>query len=193
MNFFVFDNDINALKVDDYNILLVKEFSDLWDLERNKTKEDKTGKKRTRAMKELTYLYLMLDFKSPYFKYVERDKHEAAMEDSGLKESDLKDEKFITAFRKYKEIQDSDPILSVIQTGYRTLRKMQVFFDSIDFNTDVDENGKPLYKPADILKDLKGIEEARTNLMALEEKHKAGLAASERKVRGGETPGLLDS
>ena len=90
MNFFVYDNAENRLSIDEYSILLVKEFKDLWDITRNKCKEDKTGKLRLRAYKELTYIYLVLDYKSPYFQYLEKDKHESALDDSGLKEEDLK-------------------------------------------------------------------------------------------------------
>ena len=146
MNFFVYDNAENRLSIDEYSILLVKEFKDLWDITRNKCKEDKTGKLRLRAYKELTYIYLVLDYKSPYFQYLEKDKHESALDDSGLKEEDLKDEKFLAAYRKYQEIQESDPILSLIKTAFKTLHKMQVFLDNIDFNLDVDADGRPLYK-----------------------------------------------
>ena len=68
MQVFIFDNVTNTLQIDDYNILLIKEFANLWEPERNKCKEDKNGTKRLRAYKELTFIYLVLDFKSPYFK-----------------------------------------------------------------------------------------------------------------------------
>lgn len=192
MNVFVYDNNENKLIIDEYNILLVKEFNALWDVERNKCKEDKTGKKRIRAYKELTYIYLVLDFKSPYFQYLEKDKHEAALDDSGLKESDLKDEIFLAAFHKYKEIQNADPILSLIQTAYKTLHKMQVFLDNIDFNMDVDADGRPLYKPKDVIADIKSISEIRKQLKELEVMHKTDLAASGEKVRGDAELGFLD-
>jgi hypothetical protein len=86
---------------------------------------------------------LVLDFKSPYFKYLEKDKHEAAMADSGLTEEDLKDEDFLAAFRKYREIQEEDPLLSLIKTSYRTLYKMQVHLDGVDFS-ELDADGKPI-------------------------------------------------
>lgn len=192
MNVFVYDNNENKLIIDEYNILLIKEFNALWDVERNKCKEDKTGKKRIRAYKELTYIYLVLDFKSPYFQYLEKDKHEAALDDSGLKESDLKDEIFLAAFHKYKEIQNADPILSLIQTAYKTLHKMQVFLDNIDFNMDVDADGRPLYKPKDVIADIKSISEIRKQLKELEVMHKTDLAASGEKVRGDAELGFLD-
>ena len=59
MNFFIFNSADNTLEIDEYSILLVKEFKDLWDINRNKCKEDKSGKLRLRARKEITYIYLV--------------------------------------------------------------------------------------------------------------------------------------
>lgn len=192
MKFFIFDNAVNSLRIDEYSILLVKEFADLWDQKRNKCKEDKTGKERMRAIKELTFIYLMLDFKSPYFQFTERDKYEAALLDSGLDESDLKDPIFIAAYNKYDEIQNADPILSLIKTAYNTLYKMRVHLDNIDF-TETDGDGKPIYKPKDVVADIASIAKMRSQLQELEETHKKDIMAAESKIRGDAEAGLLDS
>lgn len=184
MNFFTFDANNNVLIIDDYNILLVKEFAALWDQNRNKCPEDKTGKQRLLAFKEFTFLFLMLDFKSPYFKYTEGDKYEAALADSGLTEKELKDPVFVEAYDKYVEIQESDPILTLIKTAQRTLYKTKVFLDNIDFNEDVDETGRPLYKPKDIIADIGSIAKMRIHLQELEEQYKTSLSESSN-VRGG--------
>ncbi len=190
MQIFIFDNATNSLHIDDYSILLVKEFAKLWEPKRNICKEDKKGELRLRAYKEFTYIYLALDFKSPYFKYLERDKHEAALADSGLTEEDLQDEDFLAAFRKYREIQEEDPILSLIRTAYNTIYKMRIHLDSIDFS-EVDADGKPIYKPKDVIADLTSISKVRSELQTLEQLHKTGLAAQE-KTRGDQTPGAFD-
>lgn len=182
MDFFVFDDVTNTLRINECPILLIKEFKTLWDKDRNKCKEDKTGNERLRAFKEFTYIYLMLDFKSPYYKYLEQEKHEAAMSDSGLTDEDLKNPEFIDAYNKYQEILYSDPILSLIKTAYRTLYKTQVFLDSIDF-TEIDDMGKPLYKPKDVMLDISTIGKIREALNELEEKHKNSLSA-DSNVRG---------
>lgn len=191
MKFFIFDNAVNSLRIDEYSILLVKEFRDLWDQKRNKCSEDKSGKERLKAIKELTFIYLMLDFKSPYYQFIERDKYEAALADSGLTSEDLKDPLFIAAYNKYDEIQNADPLLSLMKTAYRTLYKMQVHLDSIDFE-DVDMDGKPLYKPKDVIADIAAISKMRDNIIELETKHKKDLAAAESKIRGDQEEGLFD-
>lgn len=183
MDFFVFDDVTNTLRLNESPILLIKEFKDLWNQERNKCKEDKTGKERLLAFKEFTYIYLMLDFKSPYFKYLEQEKHEAALADSELTEKQLKDPLFISAFNKYREILDSDPILSLIKIAHKTLYRTQVFLDSIDF-TEIDEMGKPIYKPKDVIADIASIGKMRTSLQDLEEQYKNELS-SDSNIRGG--------
>ena len=190
MNLFIFDNSNNTLRLDDdeKGFLLVKEFSRLWDPERNKCKEDPSGKERRKAFKEFTFIYLMLDFKSPYFQYLEQEKYDAALIDSGLDKKDLEDPLFSAAYKKYEEIQDSDRILALIRTAYHTLHKMQVFLDNIDFS-DTDEMGKPLYKPKDVIADISSIAKMRIQLQELETEHKKDLAASS-KTRGGHDIGF---
>lgn len=191
MTIFVYDNATNSLKIDEYSILLVKEFAELWEPVRNKCKEDPTGSKRLRAFRELTYIYLMLDYKSPYFPYVEQQKHEAAVLDAGLSDKELQDQTFKNAYNKYEEILNSDVILQLIKVAHRTLYKTQVFLDNLDFNTYVDDSGRPMYKPKDVMQDIESIAKARNNLINLEKEHKSGLAA-QGKVRGDNTPGFAD-
>lgn len=135
----------------------------------------------------------MLDFKSPYFQYLEQDKHEAALADSGLDESDLKDPLFIAAYKKYQELQESDRLLSLIKTAYNTLYKTQVFLDSIDYISDVDMDGRPLYKPKDVIADIGSIGKMRAQLQELEVAHKKELAATNNKVRGDAELGAFDA
>ena len=125
-----------------------------------------------------------------YFKYLERDKHEAALADSGLTEKDLEDKDFLNAYHKYQELQDADPILALIKTAYHTIYKMRVHLDSIDFS-EVDVDGKPLYKPKDVIGDLTSISKIRSELQTLEELHKTNQEAT-AQVRGQVPLGMLD-
>lgn len=113
------------------------------------------------------------------------------MADSEMTEDMLKDEVFLAAFRKYKEIQDSDPILSLIKTAYNTLFKLQVFLDNIDFEEDKDNDGRLLYKPKEIFDSISSIAIMRTKLQELEITHKKNLAAA-NKVRGDYELGFSD-
>ena len=84
VDFFLYDNSTGAITLNEYEILLVKEFATLYDTSRNKCKEDPTGINRLRAWREFKYIFLMLDFKSPYLEYIEQERHEQAMKDSEL-------------------------------------------------------------------------------------------------------------
>lgn len=183
MNFFNYDETNNTLRIDEPSIFLVKEFKALLNDARNKCPEDKTGKRHLRAFKEFTYIFLMLDFKSPYFRYLEKDKHDAALLDSELTSEDLKNPEFVNAFNKYQEIQDADEILLLIKTAQRTLYKTRVFLDNIDYS-EVDDMGRPIYKPKDVMADIDSISKMRKNLLALEEEHKSSLGQTSN-VRGG--------
>lgn len=183
MNFFNYDETNNTLRIDEPSIFLVKEFKALLNDARNKCPEDKTGKRHLRAFKEFTYIFLMLDFKSPYFRYLEKDKHDAALLDSELTSEDLKNPEFVNAFNKYQEIQEADEILLLIKTAQRTLYKTRVFLDNIDYS-EVDDMGRPIYKPKDVMADIDSISKMRKNLLALEEEHKSSLGQTSN-VRGG--------
>lgn len=49
VDIFLYDNSTGTLQLNLNEILLIKEFKTLWDLKRNKCKEDSAGKLRLRA------------------------------------------------------------------------------------------------------------------------------------------------
>mgnify|MGYP006983018408 FL=1 len=188
---FLYDNATGSLRINEYGILLVKEFKTLWDPERNKCKEDPKGLKRLRAWKEFKYIWLMIDWKSPYQQYLEQERHLAALEDSGLTDDEWNDPGFRAACRKYQEIKDSSRILSLIKTAYRTLEKMRVSLDNIDFE-ERDNNLKPIFKPKDVLADIASIGTMADKLKELELSYKKDLLTTTSKNRGDVEEGFDD-
>ena len=83
-NFFVYDSAHNRIEINRPEILLIKEFADLADPERNKCKEDPTGEYGLRMFRELTYIYLALHWHSLYSDISQGERHEAALKDSQL-------------------------------------------------------------------------------------------------------------
>lgn len=61
MKFFIYNNVNGDVNIEEGSILLVRDFEKLLDPARNKTKDDKTGKNKTKAFKELKYIYLFFD------------------------------------------------------------------------------------------------------------------------------------
>lgn len=188
---FLYDNSTGFLTLNEYEILLVTEFAKLYDVDRNKCKEDPKGTRRLKAWKEFKYIFLMLDFKSPYLEFLEQDRHEAAMQDSGLTEEEWNDPDFRAACRKYIEIKDASRILSLIKTAFRTLEKMRVFLDNIDF-TDTDGNGKYLNDPKKVLESINQIGKMSAYLKELEINYKKDQDVSTTRYRGDVELGLDD-
>jgi len=58
MNVFLYNNVSKELELNEPEILLVKEFRELLNRDKSKSKD--------RAWAELTYIYLAIDWKSPY-------------------------------------------------------------------------------------------------------------------------------
>jgi len=61
MKFFLYDGVSENVVLNDESVLLIREFKELLETNRNKCKEDKTGLKRLRAFKEFKYIYLYFD------------------------------------------------------------------------------------------------------------------------------------
>lgn len=104
MTIFLYDNVNHTLKLNEPEILLIREFAELWSNDRNKTKDDPKGLKKTRAFREFTYMYLMIDWQSHYSQFSEVERNEAAKQDSGITEEEFNDPQFRAACRKYREI-----------------------------------------------------------------------------------------
>ena len=191
IDIFLYDNSTGTITLNEYEILLVKEFATLYDTSRNKCKKDPTGIHRLRAWREFKYIFLMLDFKSPYLEYIEQERHEQAMKDSELTNEEWEDPDFKAACRKYMEIKDSSRILSLIKTAFRTLEKMRVFLDNIEF-TDMDGNGKYLNDPKKVLESIGQIKKMNDYLRELEDDYKKDQESTNTRYRGDVEIGLDD-
>lgn len=189
---FLYDNAIGSLRLNVYEILLVKEFEALWDLDRNKCSEDPTGVKRLRAWREFKYIWLFVDWKSPYQQYLEMEKHKAAMEDSKLTEEEWNDPTFRAAVRKYIEIKDSSRVLSLIKTAFRTLEKLRISLDNIDLEERDPISNKPIWKAKDILDSIGSIGTMADKLKELELNYKKDLLSTQKKARGDYEEGFMD-
>ena len=189
---FLYDNSTGALRLNTPELLLIKEFDALWDINRNKCKEDPKGTKRLRAWREFKYIWLFCDWKSPYQQYLEMEKHKAALEDAAMTEEEWNDSVFRAAVRKYVEIKNSSRVLNLIKTAYRTLEKMRVSLDNIDLE-ERDANQKPIFKAKDVLADIASIGVMADKLKELELNYQKDQMQSGPRKRGDATPGFRDA
>lgn len=189
---FLYDNATGSLKLNLHEILLIKEFENLWDEERNKCTEDPTGIKRLKAWKEFKYIWLFADWKSPYREYLEVEKHNAALIDSGLTTEEWNDPIFRNAVKKYKEIKASSRYLRLIETANRSLEKMRVHLDNIDYEERDPLTNKPIWKAKDILGDIASIGTMGDRLKELQLNYEKDLLSSQKKARGDYEEGFMD-
>ena len=159
MKVFVFNNELNRVEIDTEEILLIREFATLFENERNKCDKDPHGVEKLRAFREFTYIWLMLDWKSPYSDYPEQLRH---------KEEEFDDPIFRAACRKYRELQESSITIKMFQAAQNTVIKFIDYFNSIDPQERDPVTGKPIFKVKDIMAEVKGLAEVNENLKALE-------------------------
>ena len=191
MKFFKYDNDNGEVVLNDEGILLTKEFKALLDVKRNKTPEDKTGKSKLRAYKEFTYMYLFFDWESIYFNLSEKDRHESAMEDSGLTEEEFNDELFKSACRKYDEIQNSSISIRLLKAAMMSVETVIHYLQNVDINERDPLTGKPIFKTKDLIAEIKGSKDVIVGLKELEAQVKKELD-QDNGLRGNAELGFFD-
>lgn len=161
MNVFNFNNAETKLEINEPELFLIKEFKAL--LDRDKTKS------KTRAFKELTYIYLALDWKSLYNNLTEQDRHQSALEDSGITESEFNDPIFREACRKYRSLQESHKSIQLLNAAKAAADKLIDYFTVIvDFDSRK-EDGTPIFKAKDVITEMSNISKVHEELKILEE------------------------
>lgn len=180
MNVFAYDNDHLLLEVNEPEILLVREFKALLDRDKTKTK--------TRVLKELTYIYLALDWKSPYNNYTEQERHEEALSDSGLTETQFNDPLFREACRKYRKLQDSNKSIRLLEAAKKAADQLTDYFDVIVDLNERDVNGKPVFSAEKFMKEVAQLSKVHEQLVTLEKEVKESVS-QESTTRGGVNTG----
>ena len=185
MKLFNYDGDFN-FSINTNEVLLIKEFKELIDIKRNKCKEDKTGKKRLIAMKEFQYIYLTMDWNSPYREYTRRERDVAALEDTGLDTASH----LIEACKKYRSIQETRT-LKLLTSAYEGIDKLRQYFEDVDLSERDPDTGKPLYSARDIVSNVSNLGKVVDGLSSLEDRVRR---EQEKKtdLRGDVELGLFD-
>lgn len=192
IKFFSYDSHRNTIIINEPEILLVKEFADLWTNERNACPEDPEGHKKLRGFKELIYIYIAIDWGAPGSKDTPGNRHRGAVEASGLTPEELKDEKLLAACRKYKELQDSSSVVGkMVETYTNKLHEMRIFIESIDFNERSETTGMPVFKTKDMLSEMQTLSKALDSLKDLEDRYKAEQDEASG-LRGNKRAGMFD-
>ena len=189
MNLFQWDNVNGKLELATSETFLIPEFNKLLDVERNKCKQDPKGTLKLRAFKEFAYIWLMLDWQSIIADYLEQDRHQEALQNSGLTQEEFDDPDFRAACRKYREIQDSNRAVRMLKAAQNTVDKFVDYFNNIDPEERNEDTGKPIYKVKDIMAEITNLSKVHEELTTLESQVKKNLA-SKTTLRGGVDDGF---
>lgn len=160
MNVFVYDNVNNRLEINEGEIFLVTEFKNLLNKDQSKDKE--------LAFKELTYIYLALDWKSPYSQYTELERHEEALRDSGLTEEEFNDPVFREACRKYRTLQESNLSVRMLNAAKLGAQQFIDYFTIIADLNERDVNGKPVFDAKKHFETMSKMHDLHEELTSLE-------------------------
>ena len=189
-NIFQYDNMHNRVELNMPEILLVKEFSELMKCERNICKEDPKGTKALRAFREFTYIWLALYWKSPYSDYPEQERHKEALNDSGITEEEFNNPEFRAACRKYRQLQESNRSIKMLQAAQNTVDNFIDYFNTVVDLSERDANGKPVFKTKDIISEISSLSKVHEELKILEGQVKKEMMETS-SIRGGATDGFL--
>ena len=189
-NIFQYDNMHNRVELNMPEILLVKEFSELVKYERNICKEDPTGTQGLRAFREFTYIWLAIDWKSPYSDYPEQERHQEALNDSGITEEEFNNPEFRAACRKYRQLQESNRSIKMLQAAQNTVDNFIDYFNTVVDLSERDANGKPVFKTKDIISEISSLSKVHEELKILEGQVKKEMMET-TSIRGGATDGFL--
>ena len=189
-NIFQYDNMHNRVELNMPEILLVKEFSELVKCERNICKEDPKGIQGLRAFREFTYIWLAIDWKSPYSDFSERERHQEALNDSGITEEEFNNPEFRAACRKYRQLQESNSSIKMLQAAQNTVDNFIDYFNTVVDLSERDANGKPVFKTKDIISEISSLSKVHEELKILEGQVKKEMMET-TSIRGGATDGFL--
>lgn len=170
MNVFSYDNLNKQLEINEPEILLIREFKSLLDRDKSKHKN--------RATKELTYIYLALDWKSPYNQYSELERHEEALNDSGITEEEFNDPIFREACRKYRRLQDSNKSVQLLNAARLAADQFVQYFETIIDLNERDQNGKPVFSAEKVMKEMAQLSKVHEQLKILEAQVKQEMEVS---------------
>lgn len=180
MNVFNYDSLNKQLEINEPEIFLVREFKALVDRDKE------------RAFKELTYIFLALDYKSIYSQYTEYERHEEALSDSGITEEMFNDPLFREACRKYRSLQDSNKSIKLLNAARNAADQFVDYFETIIDLNERDQNGKPVFSAEKVMKEMAQLSKVHEQLIALEAQVKQELevqAGTRANVDEGFDPG----
>lgn len=177
LNVFEYDQKTGTVILNSADLALIDEFRTL-------IKRDKD-----RADREFTYIYLAIDWKSPYANFLEQERHQAALQDAHITEDEFNDPQFRAACRKYRALQESNRYVRLLKSAELVTDKIIDYFNNVDLEERDEQSGKYINKVSDIQKAMKEASEQIETLKLIESLVKKELT-EQSQIRGGAVEGF---
>jgi hypothetical protein len=187
MKFFIYDQSSGKLVLNKEEIFVLSEFKALI----NSPKRAKLKDKMDKVFREFTYIYLFFDWESPYFQYLEQDRHRESLTDAGLTEKEFDDPLFRAACRKYDEIQNASKIGRLLKASYSTIDKITHYLENLNLEERDEATGKPIFKTKDVIAEISSAGKLYDSVKTLEISFKKDLE-TDNPLRGDISAGLFD-
>lgn len=155
-------------------INLFKEFRDICTLDYNKAPGDSQGRNRSYAVKIFTYMYLYMDWRSPYISNPDVKRNDLAKRSAGLPKDWKPDSLVKKAMEKYDAIQRSE----APTTGYLISAKRAIELGSQTIQIQTDELQEVLSSLEEARKKLRNVESGIKVLS----NNKSSISAKESEV-----------
>lgn len=181
--FFTYDQSTGRVELNIPEILLIKEFSDLNNADKSKHK--------TLLFKQITYIQLALAWDSPYAQYSEQERHIEALRDSGLTEKEFDDPLFRAACRKYRDLQESNKSIKMLNAARSATDQFVDYFENIVDLNERDQNGKPIFTAEKVMREVTLLNKVHQELVDLENRVKKEIM-DRSQIRAGAVEGFED-
>jgi hypothetical protein len=162
--------------------LLIPEFSELY-------KRDKT-KDKSKAFKEMCYIYFSTDYKSMYLAYDEDVRQEMIIKDYIGDKKWKPDDAVLKAIEKYKDFQRT-PSIGFLEDCMKAVEATRKYFREVDYS-ERDHKGNPVYKIKEVTSSLGDCEKILNTLEKLKKKIQIEQQMNDSKARGGGNGGLME-
>ena len=178
LNVFDYDQGTGTVILNSADLALIKEFKTL--IQRDKERADR----------EFTYIYLAIDWKSPYSNYSEQERHEAALQDASITEDEWNDPDFRAACRKYRALQESNRYVRLLKSAELVTDKITDYFNNVDLEERDEQTGKYVNKVSDIQKAMENAAKQIETLKLIESMVKKEIT-EQSVIRAGATEGFV--
>lgn len=178
LNVFDYDQRTGTVILNSADLALIDEFRTL-------IKRDKD-----RADREFTYIYLAIDWKSPYSNYSEQERHEAALQDAHITEEEWNDPSFRAACRKYRALQESNRYVRLLKSAELVTDKITDYFNNVDLEERNENTGAYVNKVSDIQKAMENAAKQIETLKMIESLVKKEIT-EQSQIRAGATEGFV--